>query len=102
MVGCVMDSECRVVDTPTDTSAGNQLGDSSAAVGGYAGRLKIIKAPSMGALRSASGKVGWMGADLAFKWGRRKGFTLERFSLPPEGGMGARRTRGEGDDPFAF
>ncbi|KAI9229229.1 MAG: Elongator complex protein 4 [Piptocephalis tieghemiana] len=70
--------------------------------GGYAGRIRIHKAPTMGALRSASSKMGWMGADLAFKWGRRRGLTLERFSLPPEGGVGARRTRGEGDDPLAF
>ena len=66
--------------------------EKQARMGGYHGVFRLIRVSHEALLLPASVKLGWVGADLGFKlFGRRRGFVIERFALPPEGGVSERR-----------
>jgi len=63
---------------------------------GYQGLLHLHRAPGVATLLPVSMKLGWVDCDMGFKLhGRRKVCVVERFHLPPEGGVVERRIPGQ-------
>lgn len=76
-------------------SPGSPTASSAPYAHNYHGLFRVHKLPALNSLLPSSTKLSVLSAggsnDLAFRL-RRKRFAIETFHLPPEGGVGERRT----------